>query len=320
MSISQKPASRVIIVGAGASIPYKLPLAWELLKSASERVASLRRRAQKGIDENYRVNDSYVANGDDLNRAIMRAMGGVEQLDGVARAFRELLVAQNLDDFVRDHPSLTNVVSMLITVTLFQKIYSASDGVWQLRSQFEKGGLTPDKDWMRSLVGIIRATSSADQKVAVVSFNYDGLLERSMRMYWGGAERKYPPLKECVEFVYPHGVITELPAMVTRSVPYLEEQANSIRLGDNKDDAARERAKALVAQAEKIYSVGFSFSADNRALLGITQSRLRQSFFVQNFEYADKRLTRLLDEAQASPKYRDDGDMDQLIKRGFFEL
>ncbi len=250
----------------------------------------------------------------------MRAMGGVDELDKVARAFSELLVAQNLDDFVRDHPSLTDVVSMLITITLFQKIYSASDGVWQLRSQFTKGGLTPDKDWMRSLVGIIRANASAEHRVAIVSFNYDGLLERSMRMYWGGAERKYPPIEDCVEFVYPHGVMTELPEMVSRSVHFLEEQAQNIRLGENRDDVARERAKTLVAQADRIYSVGFSFSADNRALLGLDDKRLNRNCFVQNFENKDKRLSRILNEAHVPPDRRDDGDMDSLIRHGFFEL
>lgn len=311
---------RVIIVGAGASLPYELPLAWELLKSASERIARLRSRAQQGVDKFAHVNDRYVAQDDPVDMAVMRAMGGVDNLDEVARAFRELLVAQNLDDFVRDHPSLTEVVSMLISVTLFQKIYLAKNGVWQLRSQFQKGGLGPDKDWMRSLVGILRASSQKDRKVEVVSFNYDGLLERSMRMYWEGAERKYPPLDESVSFVYPHGRITELPDTIAHPVEYLLAQAKNIRLGEHKDEAARALAKKLVAEAEKIYSVGFSFSPDNRDLLGITYSRLRNNFFVQNFQHSDKRLGRLLDDAKAPTQYRDDGDMDQLIRRGFFEL
>ncbi|MGL5168981.1 MAG: hypothetical protein ACRC9K_24130 [Afipia sp.] len=311
---------RTIIVGAGASVPYQLPLAYDLLKQAMDRINRLTRRAQQGRQSSVLVlSPSMTRDSNEMDRALVRVMAATGGIEKVASTFKEHLVAQNLDDFVRDHPSLTDTVSMLIVICLFQKLYADDANWFKLRAKFMRGGIPVDKDWMRALVGIIRPITSPEKKLAVISFNYDGLLERSMRMYWQGSEIKYPPLNECVEFIYPHGKIAALPDQVTAPAEYLMEQSKNIRLGDQKDEVARARAKEVLAETSRVYIVGFSFSQNNLDLLGLTYSRLRNRCFIQNFQNLDKRLSRILDEAQVHNRSRDDGGMDSLIRHGFFE-
>ncbi|EKS40403.1 hypothetical protein [Afipia clevelandensis] len=317
--VAKKIVQRTIILGAGASVPYSLPLAWELMAQSAETIKALIRRYHEGAEGYFRVTDQYLAQGSDLNFALLKSIGDLDDFLSTAEIFRNHLVALNLDDFVRDHPSMTGVVSMLITIALFRAMYRNDNGIWRLKSQFEQGALAPEKDWMRSLVGIMRPIASPENRLAIISFNYDGLLERSMRMYWNGAERRYWPMDECVEFVYPHGCITSLPEQVHPVRRYLESQATNIRVGDNKDDEARTRAKRLILASSKIYMVGFSLSTNNQELLGLGREKMASGFFVQNFQTKDKRLVRILDEAGVPPNCRDDGDMDSLIRHGFFE-
>lgn len=193
---------RSIIIGAGASFPYGLPLAGKLLQDSTKRILVLDRHRAEISRGPYAPSPYETAKGDELNEGIIRSIKHPLTLATIARSFREHLVQQNLDDFVRDHPSLTDVVSMLITVSLFSAMYARPSVTWELKSSLLKSNLDIEKDWMRRFVGIVRPMASAENKLSIISFNYDSLLERSMRMYWSGSEREYAKMTESVEFIY----------------------------------------------------------------------------------------------------------------------
>jgi hypothetical protein len=251
-----------------------------------------------------------------MNVVLLKSITQPLDLPGVARSFREHLVQQNLDDFVGDHPSLTPTVSMLITVALTSAMYREAEGMWELKPNLRKSALPIETDWMRLLVGVVRQ-KEVKNKLSIISFNYDSLLERSMRMYWSGSEVGYPKIDDAVEFVYPHGKFSELPESILNLDQYLNAQASQLRLGDNHDQSARDRAKTIVNDANKIFSVGFSFSRDNARLLGFHDSEKFRRLYVQNYGGEDIRLQRLLDEQGVSRIDR--GDMNALVKNGFFE-
>jgi hypothetical protein len=326
MALKASPIKKVIIVGAGASIPYGLPVASKLLDVSRQRVEHLRFRHRKLHERPFRPYQTIpqfiamVSGRSALDKAALTAIGGPDELDKLADAFKHDLVQQNLDDFVRDHPSYTDAVSMLIAIALFEKMYQERDNWWWLHDTLAKGGKPPHEDWMRSLVGILRPKLSKENRLAVVSFNYDGLLERSMRMYWPGSETKYAPFADCIEFVYPHGRFSDLPEHTSNVVGYLGQQAKNLRLGDNKDEAARDRAQELVAEASRIYSVGFSFSPDNLKMLKLEDVDFEGKCVVQNYGFEDIRLNRLMGRCNVAPERRDPGDMDTLIRNGFFDL
>src|SRR4051812_37306612 len=266
MASGQSP-KRSVIVGAGASVPYGLPLASDLLNKARDRILELeeRRASHHG---GWHPHNEELAKGD-LDLAVLRSILPPNSLRSVARSFRDDLVQTNLDDFVRDHPSLTPVVSMLITVTLISSIYRQEDSIWTLKPNLRRGGAALDKDWMRRFVGLVRPKASVENKMSIISFNYDSLLERSMRMYWSGAERNYTSFEDAIEFVYPHGKFSDLPERINDPEQYLVAQAAQLRLGDNRDQPSRDRARDIIEASTKIYSVGFSFSVDNVELLGL---------------------------------------------------
>ena len=308
---------RSIIVGAGASFPYGLPLAGSLLNDARKRILDLDdRRAQIGRS-GFRPENDEIARNNYMNLALLKSIEQPLSLERVARSFREHLVQQNLDDFVRDHPSLTSTVSMLITIALISAMYREREGMWEFRSDLKKSGWALESDWMRLFVGVVRPMASAENKLSIISFNYDSLLERSMRMYWSGSEVGYAKVDDAVEFVYPHGRLSDLPERIPSIDQYLTAQAVQLRLGDNHDQKARDRAKTIINDSDRIFSVGFSFSNDNARLLGFDDPEKFRRLHVQNYKNEDIRLQRLLD--QQNVARIDAGDMSALVKNGFFE-
>src|SRR5947199_9759170 len=130
MAIVGQSPRRSIIVGAGASFPYGLPLAGKLLTDARTQVLELdRRRAEHG--RGYHPHDEEIARREqdynDWDLAVLKCIAPPMTLELVARSFRDHLVQTNLDDFVRDHASLKPVVSMLITVALISSMYRKED-------------------------------------------------------------------------------------------------------------------------------------------------------------------------------------------------
>jgi hypothetical protein len=317
MAIVALPPKRAIIVGAGASLPYGLPLAGSLLQDAGNRILDLDDRRVQLARTGFLPDNDDIARNNYMNRALLRSIKAPSHLQKVAGPFREHLVQQNLDDFVRDHPSLTSVVSMLITIALISAMYRPKDGMWELSSDLRKSGLALESDWMRLFVGVVRPMASAENKLHIISFNYDSLLERSMRMYWSGSEIGYAKIDDAVEFIYPNGKFSDLPERLSSLDQYLNTQAEQLRLGNNHDRDARDRAKAIIDDSHRIFSVGFSFSDDNTRLLGLDHPEKFARRRVQNYQYADTRLKRLLD--QMGVTRVDNGDMNALIRNGFFE-
>lgn len=308
-----------MIVGAGASAFYGLPLAAKLLKDARDTVLKLDMQRVKILRTYSNIAlPRDIAQGDRLNEVFLQSIKPPLNLEVIARLFREHLVQQNLDDFVRDHPSMTDPVSMLITIALFSKMYINECESWKLKPQFRKSGLKVEEDWMRQFVGIVRPMVSVESRLHIVSFNYDSLLERAMRMYWGGSEYKYATLDEGVEFIYPHGKFSELPDHLNTADKYLFEQSAQLKLGSRDNQVSRDRAKEIIGEAHKIFSVGFSFSGNNLDLLGFTKERGRVSY-VQNYKSNDVRLERQLDKFHVDVLRREAGDMNALVRNGFFE-
>src|ERR1700738_3079009 len=185
---------RSIIVGAGASLPYGLPLAGSLLRDARKRILDLDDRRVQIARSGFPPDNDEIARGNYMNVALLKSIEQPLSLQSVARAFREQLVQHNLDDFVRDHPSLTPTVSMLITIALISAMYREKDGMWELRSDLRKSSWVLESDWMRLFVGVVRPKATAENKLSIISFNYDSLLERSTRMYWSGSEAGDPKI------------------------------------------------------------------------------------------------------------------------------
>ena len=315
MADAEQSPRRSVIVGAGASFPYGLPLAGKLLTDARNQVLELdRRRAEhRG---GYHPHDEEIARHNDWDLAVLKSIVPPNSLQAVAQSFRDDLVQANLDDFVRDNPSLTPVVSMLITVALISSMYRQEAGIWTLIPNLRKAGAAFDKDWMRRFVGLVRPNATAENKISIISFNYDSLLERSMNMYWLGAERKYTSFADGIEFVYPHGKFSNLPERINDPQPFLIEQAAQLRLGENRDQQSRDRAREIIAASQRIYSVGFSFSPDNVELLGLSKQQ-REVLFVQNFGN-EIGVQRTLEKFKVEPSHWDHRDMDSLVTNGFF--
>ena len=180
------------------------------------------------------------------------------------------------------------------------------------------GGLDSAKDWMRRFVGVVRPLATKEYPLRIISFNYDYLLERAMKMYWPGSEQLYAKIEDAVEFIYPHGRLAELPDEVLDPQAFISRLATNLRVGENADTSSRARAREVIAESDRIFSVGFSFSDTNVRLLGLDMQKM-SVVYVQNYENKDLRLARKLSQWQLPQSRVDPGDMNTLVMNGFFE-
>lgn len=213
----------------------------------------------------------------------------------------------------------------LIATSLFSQMYSRGKdgGAWELNRKIASPKVTgTEMDWIRLFVGVARALfgdGGGKHKMTIISFNYDMVFEFLLRRYWAVAERTYPAVDECFEFIYPHGSFLHLPNEVVAPRTFLLAQAKNIRLGGSAEEVPKRQAQAAIAAAEKIYSVGFSFAKSNMELLGIDAGGAPfYKMYIQNYKRDDKRLERVVRE-RGYQRETDDGDMTALIRSGFFE-
>lgn len=321
---------RTFIIGAGASVPYGLPTGVQLMQRAVNRVTELDHRNTELRSKSFGRDLRPDLISDGATHALIESYEqSGKTIAQVAETFRDNRVQSNLDDFVHDHPSFSQIAATLIVIELTAAMYQRAGAYWKLRPPFFITGSDYNSDWMRRFVGVLRPlTKSVSAKFAVVSFNYDGILERSIRMFWNRSERSYGSVDELFQFNYPHGRISKLPEAISDSnmKTVIADQARNIRIGANDDPDAITQARKLVRMTFRTYSLGFSFSPGNLELLDLsprndarsderTQALLRMR--VQNLNFADARLTRTL--ASLGVLHSEGGSLIDLTNNGFFE-
>lgn len=255
-------------------------------------------------------------------------------LQKIAERVADANVHQSVDDFLRDNPKLLPPLRVLMAASVFQGLYESKESYpseWRLRPLvFEKRFTSPHTkakvtakvdNWLLRFVGMCRPilikAGSTPHKVKVISFNYDRLMETVLERYWQKAERDFPPLCDCFEFIYPYGSFSEFPDTVQRPGKWLQEQSQGIGLATGEGNAKSKAVRTALNEAVQVFSIGFSFTESNIALLGLQQAH-GPRLFVQNFQDQDTRLKAML-------KQRFDkattftAPLAQLVSDGFFE-
>jgi hypothetical protein len=265
------------------------------------------------------VKDSSNQFGTNLHGVIARVAERVTQTNFHA----------SVDDYLRDNPTLLRPLRVLIASIIFNGLYEKDDErnhQWNLRGLADTKRFSSPHDskvmvdnWLHSFVGACRPMLIGATKitpVTVVSFNYDRLMETVLARYWSRAERQFPSFEKCFEFIYPYGCFGEFPELVHEPGDWLREQAKGIGLADGQQSHEQARIRCAVSEARQIFSIGFSFTAANIKLLGLTPAH-GAKLFVQNYDDKDTRLTRTL---QRFPKAQSDpSPIAKLVRDGFFE-
>ncbi|OYU51975.1 MAG: hypothetical protein CFE27_08925 [Alphaproteobacteria bacterium PA1] len=292
----------VIIVGAGASVPFGLPTGAELIDLI---IHSLRHEASKlqRIAENRPYSGFYPAlapisyaltcNGDP-SAQIDPEVAAASLID--AANWLSLQTGDSVDDIIRHNPSRAQLLKVGICYALILRSYRIEEEprAYILRQlternvKFEVGSEERYyRNWVHHFINLVRSEIISEindfgrvrSKVKVISFNYDCLLEHVLDVKWGSIENDLGSWSEFIEIVHPHGLI-EMPEKILEHelAAYLLSNANSIAVVHDSLDGSpaaeftqRATARRFCKDAYRVYAIGFAFARANVSLIGLDE-------------------------------------------------
>jgi hypothetical protein len=237
----------VMVLGAGASVPFKFPTGLEL---SNQMVISLQL-------------------GNSSSNALNRDIGfGIEEINEFRDAF--FMSGKNsIDSFLEHRPEFLRIGKAAISATLIP--YERSDRVFSYESD----------NWLRYTFNQMSARFEdfAENRLSIVTFNYDRVVEHffftSLKNSYGKHENECVEMLKHIPIIHLHGRLGFLPWQKPNNRPFepnvnklamLESMENlKIIHEDIKDgrDAEFIKAKQLLSEAEQIYFMGFGFNRTN---------------------------------------------------------
>lgn len=232
----------VLILGAGASIPFAFPSGYELLKII---VSNTHR--------NWLIDHGHIPREIDAFQTALKKSG-----------------RQSVDAFLEHRPEFLNIGKTAIALALIP--LENEDRLFERR----KG-----PHWYDYLFNAMKAPFSgfAHNKLSVLTFNYDRSLEhyllQSLLHSYGRNQEETERAYKAVEIVHLHGqlgTLNERPYSNEINTDYARIAANGIKVIHENGVAAQpqfERAQKILAAAHRVYVIGFGYDATNVERLNI---------------------------------------------------
>ncbi|MTD92847.1 hypothetical protein GIW81_00695 [Hyphomicrobium sp. xq] len=301
----------VLIVGAGGSAPFGLPLARPLYEhiiaelNNFEKYIAKNRLPPTGANNASMFHDgAMVALASYLNSALSRDHLPQEMLEcGPARqllVLRDKLSAQthdSLDQFIRDNPELAFVGKLMLARHIVLRMYEYRDGCYSLRSFANRAflfGNDSQRNWYHQLINAIRdgaesAESLKRSRLQIITFNYDRTLECALDSRFANTSRHAGAnWRDIIPVYHVHGGPDELPGGVHDVGRFLIDCASRIRLVGEDDEAGmaavREGARKAVRDAKRVFMVGFHADPANLKTIGLPERQSKTGVFCLNFD------------------------------------
>ncbi len=253
----------VLVLGAGASCSYGFPTGHQLVRNA---ISVLRPDSD-----------------DTAKRDLIRSGFFRDRLE----AFAENLAnshCTSIDAFVESRPNYLDIGRTVIAVLL---------APWENPAILERES---DDDWFGYLFNLLRGASPEQfqtNQVSVVTFNYDRLFEfalhRALKANYELPDTAIQELCGTIPVVHVHGSLATLPAYRTASTPddrvrafsgalashEYRSIAQGIRIVTEADSTSEEfqTARDQIAQAERVFFLGFGYGRENLRRLGLIENR-----------------------------------------------
>lgn len=307
----------VLILGAGASVLFEMPLGGQLMEAIRLQIDSERRKLQEVASRNFdRTFGSYLRNAVQRNEGIfsvpihaavyLKYSDGHrnEEVSNQNKNLEEMLIllsnqtSETIDDFIVENPSYAELTKICIASVFFKTLYKKAANSIVLKSldhrSFQKrkrvgevgSVFTTDdeRNWIHLLINIVRqgirsGVVSETQKIKIITFNYDVILEKVLEKQFANSEMMNG--KNWVDFfeiIHPHGKCNPLPNLTDNAAELIVEWANGIYVIQEHAQNVpknilndRELAKNIVKQSHEVYAAGFSFAAPNCRMLGLQE-------------------------------------------------
>jgi len=272
----EKPT--VLILGAGASMPYKFPSGEKLMGEILEGIRPnsgkelFRTLLNFGFEPNY-IDEFYIR----LKHS---------------RKF-------SVDEFLERQPDFMKIGKIAITLTL--STYEKEDELFEQKS---------DKDWYRHLWGKLSDKPFEEfdkNRLSIITFNYDRSIEHYLISSMNALYRRTP--QDCakklkkIPIIHVHGRLGALPWQGKNGRSYYHEInldqviniSEQIKVMKEQDDSPREFEEAvnILRSAELICLLGFGYNPRNlqrlKAKETFTSPRKGVYGTTQGFGEAEKR-------------------------------
>ena len=200
--------------------------------------------------------------------------------------------SETIDDFIVENPDYSEITKIGIAWAIFERLYKFKQSpnrfirkdvsARHLNQTVWHDGKSKEieiRNWIHLLINIVRqgireGSVTKENKVRIISFNYDPILEIVLEEQFNNTETEYGPYTDYIEILHPHGVFTDFGTEVTEPARLICSWAKKISVVNenesllpqsvqNQRDAAQER----MLQATNIYAAGFAFSKPNCDLL-----------------------------------------------------
>tara|TARA_R110002110_G_C13441379_1_gene716181 strand:- start:111 stop:1250 length:1140 start_codon:yes stop_codon:yes gene_type:complete len=296
----------VLVLGAGATASFDYPLGSSLISNISDQisneVASIYGRDDWGSNELRQNLLSASRSPDGFNRFPIHGAAARRHLHENKRDFeadpmnvdleriKELQqlvsnqTSETIDDFIVENPSYSDLTKIAIAADFIKRSYKIENGALRahaFEARYWKSEKTrrEERNWIHLLINIVRhgirsGAVSADNKVEIVTFNYDTVLERVLAMQFSNTESRHPDYSDYISILHVHGKCGEISDIFpdpAQTCINWSEQINVVNEGSVPDSvmASRTIAKEKIRSAAEIYFCGFSFSGPNCRLIGL---------------------------------------------------
>jgi hypothetical protein len=289
----------VLVLGAGASAPYGFPLGSQLVSSISSGISAI-------INERSMVVDYSDFNFLETPYETLRSWlissppAGVDKTlfwDGIREFQRDLANGpRSIDEFARINPKWRNLTKVLVAFELGRRVYKkhpASNSIWQISPQFLDHSET---SWYSHLIHELRSGAQnprdlGQNQLSIITFNYDRSLEFYIENSLGKGEIFSGfDYAEAPSVIHMHG---EIPFPDTRVAQISAETfwpsvcqcvPNFVMVDEPRDDHSHNSyiAERMLAEATRIFFLGFDFHQQNNELLNIDR-RIAERSIVLNW-------------------------------------
>ena len=341
----------VIIIGAGASVPFGLPTGLDLIDLVAsglrkelvslERLEGelgrepfpnyldVRRRIVKCVPTYCAVNEIFED--EDWDRKKFNFNSAKIYLKETAE-WIESQVSDSIDDLIRYNRNNARILKIGIVLEILKRTHNETSTGFQSKNfqlrkihQINSNGLLKLdangqdvllRNWIHNLINVVRnnflrnwdkisswKNAIINNKIKIITFNYDGILEEVLSKNWASVESKLPNWRDIFEIVHPHGNITFSNLVEYSNLPkYLfNNEKKIVVIHDKKVNKevtyARNRAREMVDISRHIFSLGFAFANLNCILLNLQNHKsLGKPTIIEfiNFDNSnalDKRVT-----------------------------
>lgn len=213
-----------------------------------------------------------------INSDLKKLLALIDLLDGQT--------SETIDDFIVENSDFSEILKACISVEIAKSTYTYVQDERILKPRnlsaryLAQSENRQQRNWIHLLINLVRQAIRTGQlkrgqKVRIVSFNYDGVLEAVLATQFQNTAREYPPYTECFEIVHPHGICGDLNQVPIKTPNQLFKWSQNIcvvneeQIENEAVMQARATAQRWIKDATRVYAAGFAFAAPNCELLDL---------------------------------------------------